>query len=136
MSDNLITFKATGIETVLAKFNGIQRRAYPEAEALAERSAERLVARLRETAPVETGEYRDSIRPERRRSGIFRQGSTWAVLSDSPYAARLVFGYVGTDSLGRSYNDPPRHPWGPAIEMERTELHTDLEKTGMRLVRS
>lgn len=134
MSD-LIEFRVTGIASVLGKFNGIQRRAHPEAEALMERSAHRLAGNLRATAPVETGEYRDSIRAERRRTGVLRMGVSWEVLSDAPHAARLVFGYVGTDALGRQYNDPPRHPWGPAIEMERINLQEDLERTGARLVR-
>lgn len=30
--------------------------------------------------------------------------------SSMPYARRLEFGFVGTDSLGRQYHDPPR-PW-------------------------
>jgi hypothetical protein len=37
--------------------------------------------------------------------------------SDAPYAARLELGFVGTDRLGRVYNQAPRPAFRPALAM-------------------
>jgi len=42
--------------------------------------------------------------------------------SSMPYARRLEFGYVGTDSLGRQYHDPPR-PWArPSVVKAKPKM--------------
>lgn len=35
-------------------------------------------------------------------------GQTYYAVNGAPYAARLEYGFVGADSLGRTYNQPPR----------------------------
>lgn len=53
--------------------------------------------------------------------------------SDAPQAMRLEYGFVGTDSRGRIYNQPPYPHWGPAIDevapLYEAELYalTDLD---------
>lgn len=41
------------------------------------------------------------------------------VFTDNPYAARLEFGFIGTDSLGRNINQGPRPYWRPVIAKSR-----------------
>lgn len=62
---------------------------------------------------VETGEYRASIR-------IFEfshTGSTSEAVvgTDAEQAARLELGFVGVDSLGRHYAQPPFPHWRPGM---------------------
>lgn len=38
-------------------------------------------------------------------------GATTTVWTDAPQAARLEFGFVGADSLGRHYSQGPRSHW-------------------------
>jgi hypothetical protein len=58
---------------------------------------------------VVTGAYRDSIR-------VVEVGETsLAFGSDAPQAWRLEKGFVGMDSLGREYAQPPYPHFGPAI---------------------
>lgn len=61
-----------------------------------------------------TGDYRRSInrRTERVSTAHFRG----RVGTDKPQARRLEFGFQGTDSLGRSYDQPPYPHFGPAAD--------------------
>lgn len=78
-----------------------------------------LKARVRRNASgrpgpnVVTGEYRSSIdyRVEHRLGG-FRA----IVFSNKPQSRRLELGFIGTDSAGRTYSQPPFPHFRPAIK--------------------
>lgn len=55
-----------------------------------------------------TGEYRSSIRV------VERGRYTVAAGTNAPQAMRLEYGFVGVDSLGRSYDQPAFPHWAPA----------------------
>ena len=62
---------------------------------------------------VDTGVYRDTIGI----AGPFKQDSgdsSYFVVTEAPQSLRLEFGFVGTDALGRDYNDPEHPHWRPA----------------------
>lgn len=71
---------------------------------------------------VITGQYRNSIRV-RYETDPATGASTATVYSDAPQARRLEFGFKGTDSIGRSFNQPPRPHFGPAFD-EVDRLYT------------
>lgn len=80
---------------------------------------------------VITGDFRRSITHEIVESGI----RTEAVAgSGAPQAARLEYGFVGTDSLGRHYNQPP-YPWarpsGDIVEPQFEEAMVALAVEAM-----
>lgn len=60
-----------------------------------------------------TGDYRRSIN---RRTAKRLTGSVGQVGTDKPQANRLEHGFTGTDSLGRSYDQPPFPHFGPALD--------------------
>ncbi|MFD3456826.1 HK97 gp10 family phage protein [Streptomyces sp. NPDC058691] len=60
-----------------------------------------------------TGDYRRSWTHE---VHIGLDGVTAVVGTNKPQAARLEYGYVGPDSLGRVFNQPPYAHVGPAVE--------------------
>ena len=76
------------------------------------------VARIRGNASgrpgpnVITGAYRNSWRPETRGLG---RGAVCTIGTELPYGRRLEFGFTGTDSLGRSYHQPPFPHVQPAL---------------------
>lgn len=76
------------------------------------------VARIRGNASgrpgpnVVTGAYRNSWRAQTR--GL-PYGAVCTLGTDLPYGRRLEFGFSGTDSLGRSYNQPPFPHVQPAL---------------------
>ncbi|BCK74007.1 hypothetical protein Srufu_079600 (plasmid) [Streptomyces libani subsp. rufus] len=53
---------------------------------------------------VITGQYRNSWQIETRR---LPHGAQCTIGTMEPYGRRLEFGFVGADSLGRVYNQPP-----------------------------
>lgn len=59
-----------------------------------------------------TGDYRRSINCKIAGTGEF---TTAEVGTNRPQAARLEFGFVGRDSLGRHYSQPPYPHFGPAV---------------------
>ncbi len=63
-----------------------------------------------------TGDYRRSWQSQVNVSG---EVVTAVVGTDAPQAMRLEFGFVGRDSLGRLYDQPPYPHVGPAVETIR-----------------
>ena len=78
---------------------------------------------------VATGDYRRSIR-------AVATGDGWVVSTNSPQAARLEFGFVGRDALGRYFHQPAYPHWGPAVDEVEPRLVADLEAVADRLVGS
>lgn len=76
------------------------------------------IARIRGNASgrpgpnVITGAYRNSWRPETHRLAY---GAVCTIGTDLPYGRRLEFGFTGTDSLGRYYDQPPFAHVQPAL---------------------
>lgn len=66
-----------------------------------------------------TGDYRRSWTHEVHVAG---DAVTAVVGTAKPQARRLEFGYVGTDSLGRVYDQPPYAHVGPAVETVGPQL--------------
>lgn len=63
---------------------------------------------------VASGDYRRSWRVE---TGYDATGNPAALIaSDAPQAARLEYGYVDVDALGRSYNQAPYPHVRPAVQ--------------------
>lgn len=93
------------------------------------------VARIRQNASgrpgpnVITGQYRASWRSETR--GI-PYGAECTIGTDAPQGRRLEFGFVGPDSLGRIYNQPPfphvQPALGPIEDALRTQMRAVVEE--------
>lgn len=82
--------------------------------------------------PVKTGALRDSIHTEHRVNEPQKQ--EFAVLPDTPYAARIEFGFVGTDSLGRNYHNAAQPFMRPAYDAKRDEAKKIIEDSLMEAV--
>lgn len=80
-----------------------------------------LEAAIKSRAPVRTGDYR--------RSWHMRvHGMRATVGTNKPQGRRLEYGFVGTDSLGRTYNQAPRPHVRPAVDMVRGPFLRDMAK--------
>lgn len=71
-----------------------------------------------------TGDYRRSI-TMRVQDEVF--GTLVFVGTNAPQGRRLEFGFVGRDSLGRDYNQPPFPHFGPAIDEIAPQFAAALE---------
>lgn len=70
----------------------------------------------RQKAPFKTGTLRRSIQ-------VIERGPMDVVVgSELPYAARIEFGFAGTDSLGRVYSQAAQPYLRPAIEETRHKM--------------
>ncbi|WP_406262780.1 HK97 gp10 family phage protein [Streptomyces chartreusis] len=94
------------------------QRSLLAAETVMRHSAQTLVKRVQHNASgrpgprVITGKYRASWMSDVHRSGPAVVGD---VGTAAQQARRLEFGFVGVDSLGRHYNQPPFPHLGPAV---------------------
>lgn len=77
-----------------------------------EDTADIIVKDAQGRAPEDTGALKRSI--EKRQEGI-----AWLVEATVPYAARIEYGYNGTDSLGRTYHNAAQPYLTPASEAAR-----------------
>lgn len=58
-----------------------------------------------------------------------------SVGTDRAQANRLEYGFVGTDSLGRHYDQPPYPHHGPAVDVIAPVFELAMEKVAERAVR-
>lgn len=114
----------------LAKFT---KKAQEAASELPRKFAFRLRDEVRQNASrrpgpeVRTGRYRESIQVQEDTTHRLRYVTTWAVFTHHPAARRLEFGFYGSDSNGRIYNQPPYPHWRPAIEKIAKEYGKEFE---------
>jgi hypothetical protein len=72
---------------------------------------------------VITGAYRNSWQATTRR---IPHGAICTLGTDLPYGRRLEFGFTGTDSLGRHYNQPPFPHVQPALGFIESTLQAQM----------
>jgi len=107
------------------KFTDKMRRfllGWDEAERdLLQTAADMMLEKVRALAPYRTGVYRMSWQ-------IQASGRGYLIFTNHPAARRLEYGFVGTDSLGRNYNQAPRPHMRPAVTEVREWLYTEYAK--------
>lgn len=107
------------------------KKAGAKLDALARQSIQELVAEVVQTTPVDTGFLRGSWQPSVNSADIstpgkddaggvraqvltgivvkqMKPGDTFFCVNNAAYAMRIEYGFVGTDSLGRNYNQAGR----------------------------
>lgn len=104
---------------VAAQLDARAARTLPETVAVVQHYAMLLETRIKAKASgrpgpnAPTGDYRRSWTHEVSTDGF----SVIAVVgTNKPQGRRLEYGFVGADSLGRVYNQPPFPHVGPAVE--------------------
>ena len=70
-----------------------------------------------------TGDYRRSLR---RRTERRKNSARTSVGSAHPASRRLELGFVGTDALGRVYDQPPFPHLGPGLDAEAPDFERDI----------
>ncbi|MEV6942992.1 HK97 gp10 family phage protein [Streptomyces sp. NPDC051172] len=102
-----------------AALNRGGKEAVSAAETAMRHGAKTLVVQVQRNASgrpgprVITGKYRASWQSDVHRAGTVIVAE---VGTNAPQGRRLEFGFVGVDSLGRHYNQPPYPHLGPAVE--------------------
>lgn len=72
-----------------------------------------------------TGNYRRSIQvTEETVNGVPRA----IVHTNAPQARRLEYGFRGTDSRGRTFNQPPYPHWEPAMDQVEPDFRKELRR--------
>lgn len=111
------------------RFEAAARRIGPAVARGIDHTATLGIARIRGNASgrpgpnVITGAYRNSWQPHPRR---FPYGAMCTLATDAPQGRRLEWGFSGTDSIGRSYNQPPFPHVEPAIDFIGTTLMASM----------
>ena len=126
-------FSATiiGVEDVRRRLGAVARRLDGRGLLPALRAAA-LVAQndAKRRAPVLTGTLRRSIHMEDQGSHAVTVGT------DVPYARRLEFGFVGTDSRGRTYHQSARPYLRPALDENKPEMVREFSDALRDLLRA
>lgn len=119
----------TGMSAVTAEFVHRGPWSRQKSYSLARHFGMRLVEEARVNASgrpgpeIDTGEYIDSFYFEvNDQVAAGGEGATVDVGTDAPQALRLEYGFVGTDSAGRTYDQPPFPHWGPAMDVVEPEF--------------
>lgn len=103
-------------DQVTASLLGASEYAIAATEALVNQTSSALMTQIKANASgrpgpnAPTGDYRRSWTRRKVRNGF-------SVGTNRPQARRLEYGFVGRDSLGRMYNQPPYPHVGPAVDL-------------------
>ncbi|MGI5143722.1 MULTISPECIES: HK97 gp10 family phage protein [unclassified Streptomyces] len=114
---------------VAAALQGRAERVLPQTVAVVQHYAMLLETQIKANASgrpgpnVITGDYRRSWTHEVHTAGDVVMG---VVGTNKPQARRLEFGYIGPDSLGRIFDQPPFPHVGPAVETVRPQFFEAL----------
>jgi hypothetical protein len=108
-----------GARPLSGRFLAKAARLPAEIERSTEEHAQLLLSMIQARAPVRTGRYRASWHIE-------RDGNRRVVTTSEPYGRRLEFGFYGTDSLGRHYNQAPQPHAMPAADAVETLYTGDM----------
>ena len=104
----MISINIEGLDSLLNKWRYISRTGLRnEMQQVAQEFGPFLEEAVKAKAPVDTGGYRSRITAQVR-------GMTVTVSSPDEFANRLEYGFIGTDSLGRHYAQPPQPHFRPA----------------------
>lgn len=115
----MIGVKVTGADTAARALLAKAVLVEEGSERVVEFHGQMLLARIQARASgrpgprVQTGNYRRSWRATPLPQAV---GAGVEVGTNAPQANRLEHGFVGTDSLGRHYNQPPFPHVGPAVQ--------------------
>ncbi|MEV0438410.1 hypothetical protein AB0I84_13970 [Streptomyces spectabilis] len=115
---------------IAARLNARAAAALPAVAGVVQHHAMLLETRIKANASgrpgpnAPTGDYRRSWAHEITSNGATVQA---VVGTNKPQGRRLEYGFVGADSLGRIYNQPPFPHVGPAVEEIRPAFLTALQ---------
>ena len=73
-----------------------------------------------------TGDYRGSWSPPLPVAAGLGIAS-WSVGTDRPQAMRLEYGFVGTDAIGRTFDQQPYPHMGPAVDVIEPVFHAAMD---------
>lgn len=113
----MISMSITGLDSTKSKLKNFVKYGQQDAAKITQDYGTRFEQLVKQNASgrpgpnVITGAYRDSIHV------IERSTYSVTVGTNAPQAMRLEFGFVGTDSLGRAYAQPPYPHWTPAVDV-------------------
>lgn len=111
----------SGLMGIVDKLNLLDETTQKNQDKAVMRAGMAYQADVQKVAPVDTGQYRASIRTDLQKN----MGKPVAVIgSPMPQTCRLEYGYSGTDSLGRAYHQAPKPHWRPMwdLNIARYEL--------------
>ena len=112
----MITMTMTGADVVQGKIRNFVKYSQEDAEKITQEYGKVFQQAVKRNASgppgpnVVTGQYVGSIQP------FSEDQYTAGAETSAPQAARLEFGFVGVDALGRHYAQPPFPHWRPAID--------------------
>lgn len=113
-----LTVTVLGNETVALELAAIGASVYPRSVAVVTHWGLALATQVKANASgrpgprVQTGDYRRSIVSEVRQS----PDAIMAIVgTNKPQGRRLELGFIGVDSLGRHFNQPPYPHFAPAV---------------------
>jgi phage gpG-like protein len=99
----MVAIDIVGAENLLRRLSDMPREVQERVGHATQATAHEVQALARQLAPKDTGRLANSITV--RETGPL----TWEVFTNVEYARRQEFGFVGTDRLGRTYNQPGRY---------------------------
>ena len=128
-----VSVKITGKNEFVKRLTFWRKKIGPESASTTRKVGGQLRDRIKQDAPVETGQYRDGIHLEVMEESDSK--SAVKVVTNAPQAARLEFGFVGSDSLGRYYQQAPQPHWRPAIAEFVKKYRDEMRKTAIKVMR-
>lgn len=120
-----LTVQMTGFDALTLRVKYLKKAASRGLSLGVDEAAGLFETEAKQNSPVLTGANRDSITTEKTIDEAEKQERV--VAPHMPYSARLEFGFVGTDSLGRVYNQAARPYMRPAFDTQKADARQAIE---------
>lgn len=127
-----VSVSISGFEGIANSFKYIKRGMADGLDAIVGVGALPIETEAKRLAPIVTGALRQSIRTESVR--VSATSALAKIGPHVPYGARIEFGFVGPDSLGRVYHQAPEPYMRPAYETKKQEAHDAMRDSAKEII--
>lgn len=132
---NTLSVRVTGADTASLKFKYLIAAARTGLKLSVPEAAQIFELEAKEQVPVDTGRLRDAIHSEQtidepdkqffKVTPVVPAENKWGF--DPAYARRIEYGFVGQDSLGRTYNQAAQPYMRPAFDTKKAEASQTIK---------
>ena len=131
MADNMFEMEVEGLDEAIAALEKLSSDVDGAVEAALSAGALEVENEAKNRAPYVTGTLRRSITHK-----IEGDDALVGPFSAVPYAARIEFGFVGADSLGRVYNQAAQPYLRPALQAKQADIRKAFISSVNDIIRS
>ncbi|GAK12242.1 HK97-gp10 family putative phage morphogenesis protein [Geomicrobium sp. JCM 19039] len=131
MAKDMFSMEIKGLDEAIRKLDRLEQSVDGAMDAALSAAALEVENEAKNRVPVKSHTLQRSITHK-----VQNGDALVGPFSEVPYAARIEFGFIGTDSLGRQYNQSAQPYLRPALESSRSRVLAVFNSSINDIIRS